>query len=1300
MRYKAKSKIEVTSAVNDDAVEIKIKPLIEPIDKDKTLYFEGGKFTLNNDAKKGDETLSGVYKGSALVIGTKGSGFHPDSTKWSQWTRPQIAEGWIKRVLAGINPFHQRTKNLYVNRVDTDVSMLTQTGTRWEGDVALNMDNINDLGLIEIYETVLNRGKMLSINAGINYGPANDALLLAAGYINDLYMFLGNEANADAANPTIGIGTTDGELGNIATSLFAFKGQVSTLLEEELGLLRGRDDFLQPGVRLAPAYNRFYWNYTRGVDAGEVVYALNYNITEDEDQGFDGVVNAEDAQKMYPQGHGDAYGHYLTALKGYYQLLVDEDFTWVPRAEAVTVLGVPVQVDYQDERKFATAAAAVARTGNQVVDMTWRKDYKDVELFGWEHLSSTRYNSKYGTTRRWGVDHWASRTGSGSYLNWVVGNAMLPEEDVDPQHEGIQKIDRQTVPELLELATIGEELQVTMDNAESGMNPLGLNENSIAMDIDPHFLEAGSGTFTLSHFDQIYTRALVALNNATASFDDIKGITELMRSEENTLSDLQTEVAGEELAFKHELIELYGTPYADDIGPGKTYPQGYDGPDTFHYMYVNNVEQKLNDWIEPKADKQFYIDMQIPPWSENYDKAIVNKEYSSDNKILPGKLGSNNDKRTDNQKITYNLNSHGFFEKPENFLGKRASPGALQSSITEIILATNGLREALENHTALKYQLDREIELLENKIKTHDTVRLIKTGLLGAESAHDLSVVAHKIYKKSKELVLDQIMVSNTILREAVPKSWIAGMAAGGDIAAAARTAIQASGSAMTFTTKMAGLGLDSIQLGAEAVYKEGQRWTPFLAIAPLEWRQELREAVHGVDMSVGNLQMSVFTINEKLQSLDETKRSFKALVAQGERIQAQREIFRQRSSAIIQGMRTRDAGFRIFRNEKLERYKNLFDLAARYTYLAAKAFDYETGLLNTDAGQNLIGRIVNSRALGVIADGEPQFAGSNTGDPGLSSVLAELKADFEVLRGRLGFNNPDTQGTTLSMRLENHRILAGAPGEQNWKDVLSRARRDNLLQDADVMRHCLQIDQGDGLPVPGLILEFRTMIKEGYNLFGRPLAGGDSQFSPSNFATKIHGVGIGLENYVGMDVINTNGGSVDGAGGATPTSPNAPWLDPKSLSKTPHVYLIPVGVDIMRSPPLGDESVLRSWSVNDVTIPLPFNVGASDFSARSIWQSNDILSGDLFSIRKHQAFRAVLWEAADGGAFSDTAPIYAPSKIVNNRLVGRSVWNTKWKLVIPGNTLLNDSEEGLDRFIDSVSDIKVHFETYSFSGN
>jgi hypothetical protein len=248
------------------------------LDLDPARYAEGVRAVLGGSSdvqSLADNYLIMRYQprlSSHASYETDGSG---GNAVWSQWTSPQLAEGWIKRVLKGINPFNQRVTDLFNNSVSTEVSIVAQAGQRWEGDVALNLDTINSSGLIEIYETVLNRGKLLSIEGGINYGPANDALLLAAGYLNDLYGAVGNEAWADAANPTIGIGTKDNTYGDIATALFSFRGQLPTLLEEELALLRGRDDFLLPGVELRPVYNRMIWNYTRGIDAGEVIYALN-----------------------------------------------------------------------------------------------------------------------------------------------------------------------------------------------------------------------------------------------------------------------------------------------------------------------------------------------------------------------------------------------------------------------------------------------------------------------------------------------------------------------------------------------------------------------------------------------------------------------------------------------------------------------------------------------------------------------------------------------------------------------------------------------------------------------------------------------------------------------------------------------------------------------------------------------------------------------------------------------------------------------------------------------------------------
>jgi hypothetical protein len=57
-------------------------------------------------------------------------------------------------------------------------------------------------------------------------------------------------------------------------------------------------------------------------------------------------------------------------------------------------------------------------------------------------------------------------------------------------------------------------------------------------------------------------------------------------------------------------------------------------------------------------------------------------------------------------------------------------------------------------------------------------------------------------------------------------------------------------------------------------------------------------------------------------------------------------------------------------------------------------------------------------------------------------------------------------------------------------------------------------------------------------------------------------------------------------------------------------------------------------------------------------------------------------------------------SQFSNRRLIGRSVWNSQWKLVIPADSLLADPKEGLTRFIQTVTDIKLQFTTYSYSGN
>ena len=76
--------------------------------------------------------------------------------------------------------------------------------------------------------------------------------------------------------------------------------------------------------------------------------------------------------------------------------------------------------------------------------------------------------------------------------------------------------------------------------------------------------------------------------------------------------------------------------------------------------------------------------------------------------------------------------------------------------------------------------------------------------------------------------------------------------------------------------------------------------------------------------------------------------------------------------------------------------------------------------------------------------------------------------------------------------------------------------------------------------------------------------------------------------------------------------------------------------------------------------------------------------------------------------------PIDADQMTTDTRLIGRSVWNTRWLLIIPGGTMLYDPEDGLDTFIhgqplpggdgerdgEGVRDISFFFQTYAYSGN
>ncbi|MCA9468257.1 MAG: hypothetical protein KC643_22845, partial [Nitrospira sp.] len=1247
----------------------------------------------------------------------------------SEWTPPQLYEGWIKRVMKKINLFDQKVKDFHEADVNSLASMIALAGWLYEGAIAFASDPayLQQLGIIEVYETLLERGKGL-VGEGVDQPDLNQALLFAANRLADLYMLLGNEAFADATDPTIGFTTLEGQAGTEASSLFTFQNQVPSLLDEELALLRGL-----PTKGIRPFYNHLVWNFTLG--EGEVAYKENYNITDQAiDQNGDGLpddpdgqVDEKDAMVQYPQGHGDAWGHYLSAVKKYYELLKKHNFTWIPASEAILVGQAPVEVDYRDERKFAAAAAAKARTGSEIVNLTYRANYVDEPRAQWQGYRDTDGN------RAWGVSGWGQRAGQGALFDWVVANAILPthnekqkqdQQDFEitelpqvfglPSHfdspdlevkvfvdgqegpkpsiakreynpeigqtqvtlrstEGpspsgstkrvvfsvprtvpkLANITRTTVLELSEIAEHFRTVQLEIDQADMGLNPLGLTPGVLPFDIDPRRVANGE-----THFEQFYDRALQALNNALVVFNHANDNSNRLRRQQDTLANFQRTIENTEADFTNRLIEIYGYPYPEDCGPGKTYPSSdycEKGPDVFHYNYVDASELMGN--TTPKA----------------HDFVVKMKTFSVD---ATGAL------ETQERPVRFHMATDSRFGiiKPEDWRGRRRAPGELQFARSELLQTRGRFEKSLEEYTNLIGHIEKLAELVHAQYNLNSQEIQILTDVQHEQM--DLNTAIRNSRERAvKYRTRAKIALAlGNAAAEGFPKQIgiIAGMASGtiSDFTASLRALAQQSGIILSEHQSRAAddEAVDELkpQQAKELVSSESNLQLTTLR-GEFAVQQQLLQ-LENLIRTEATLRWELYNLAESLQQAGSR---YLAALEKGQRLLNDRVRFRQQTAAQIQDHRYKDMAFRLFRNDALQKYRAQFDMAARYVLLAAKAYDYETTQANSrqTGGQAFLTDIVRKRTIGMIENGQP-LTGVGLADP-----MKRMWQNFQVLKPQLGLNNPQEETNRFSLRRELFRLGMEEESNSRWQETLTGYTVDDLWNVPEFRQYARPFSP-PGIPQPGLVIPFSTTISPGMNIFGQPLEGRDSYLSATNFATKIRAVGVWFSNYNNVQ-----------------------------LSETPRVYLIPVGEDKLRTPSASSDGI-RSWRVVDQKIPTPFPIVNSDLTGNPDWiPSVHTTVEEMFRVRRHSDFKA----------HHDSGVVKESEMTFDSRLVGRSVWNTKWLLIIPGQNLFHDPAEGLRRFIhgplsgsgfyggageegernkNGVSDIKLFFHTYAYSGD
>ena len=1214
--------------------------------------------------------------------------------------RAQLSMGWIKRVLDAVNPYEARIRDFEGDSPATMSSMLQQLGPRFEGPVALNPDKdvIENVGLIELYETILKRGADLSINLStpVSTPAIANALQLASTRLSDFYALLGNEAYTDAKDPTIGIGSSSVEFGSMAPVVFSFQNQMSSLIEEELSLLRGVDDFFA-----RPVYNRLFWNFTKA--EGEVAYALNYNIT---DINADGFVDEDDGMILYPQGHGDAWGHYLTALRKQYELLRHPYFNWVSRSEFYNLMDIVIKVDFLDERKFAQVAAAKARAGSEVLATTYRDHYVEDPTAQWQGYTDVNAD------RAWGVQDWARRAAQGAFFDWVTANALLPSQHPNDTLEGIQKVDRGANDDIKVVSANLTSIQQTFDDANRGMNPLRLSSESVPFDITPAMVD--DLIFGRTYFEQVYDRAVIALNNARAVWDNANASQNRLRQIATTEAEFRNDVFQEDLSYRNQLIEIFGRPYDGTVGPGRLYPAGYDGPDLALYMYVNTRE--INNATVPGPTLSFasfntngvltggdlytgYVGgsggLSITTIGSDL-RSLYSPTFAPDTSSSTPVMArdgyysvaytdlSSPKVALDNFTQVMPVTAAGYtFQAPAAW-GSRPAVGELQTIINEMIQQEAEIAIAIGAWDALTGEIIRNLRLANAQLDTTKEIKdrndaFIRSKYVIGNLIKGINGVI-EIVEDAKDVVTGSFEAAGKSFPKVLPTGGLA--ISPGDALAPAVGGLKLTEVAVVGGISVAQAVSRGLLLATEIAFDIAEAEVG-IANENAERKQAQRELLKGIEDLMGDepvLRVAIFKEVEALRALSDRYRS---VVAQGVRLIDERSAFNKRVAAMTQLNRYQDMAFRVHRNHALQTYNSMFDLAARYTYLAAKAYDYETNFDPSDAGSPsaLFSEIVKARTIGHLADGVPQL-----GEGGLADALARLRINHDALKGQLGFNNPQYETGKMSLRTEFFRILpsgstqpignshfpgGGQDSDELWRQTLENARVENLW-DIPEYRYFARpfasdIDaNGNAAVEPGLVLRFGTTISAGQNAFGRPLSGGDHAYDPSVFATKIRSVGVWFSDYLSDDVLN-------------------------DLPQSPRVYLIPVGADVMSIPNASSPDKVRVWNVVDQQVPVPLPSVTSSLDQSAFKPLLDSLNGRIGSPRRYASFRAY---------HNSEAEVDYDELVFDSRLVGRSVWNTEWILIVPGLTLNADPDEGLDRFIDQVTDIQLIFQTYGFTGN
>ena len=276
-------------------------------------------------------------------------------------------------------------------------------------------------------------------------------------------------------------------------------------------------------------------------------------------------------------------------------------------------------------------------------------------------------------------------------------------------------------------------------------------------------------------------------------------------------------------------------------------------------------------------------------------------------------------------------------------------------------------------------------------------------------------------------------------------------------------------------------------------------------------------------------------------------------------------------------------------------------------------------------------------------------------GSGGLAEPLGKMRDNFVVLKGQMGFNNPQAEANRFSLRHELFRLRDES--DAAWRQTLARYYSPNIYGDP-IVAEMAKRPYGETGPEPGLVIPFGSTITRRLNYFGNPLGPGRQR----------------VQRDAVLDQDRERRHLVRGLR-HEPAEPDAAGV-PAARRRGRD----PAAQYGRRAALLERDRAAPAGAVSD---------HAGRHAGPELDPEHQRPAGQFLKIKPY----------ADMRAYPYTDDLEPEELNTDTRLIGRSVWNTKWVLVIPGATLLADPDMGIDRFMQDVDDIYIYFQTYAYAG-